>query len=613
MDIPAEFGGPSNGRPIVDSDEYDRLDSAINQMLFPTKIEGGGVHRNLLPFYNALLVGSVRHVGKAATRIVPTACVFVPSDGQLNLAFNPYYIDELQKVLVRYPQDSREAEQLQHGTGPDRQVWLVRPSYSRLPSFVRASIFREALQRKLEAAGEALQPGWVQSVPAEIWATPPSELGIETGRQIAVRIDNRPLIGLLVHEILHVAHLHLLADRERYSDARILNLAMDTAIDQFIDDKYNNKWTFHRDLFAMAGEPALQPDMPFDHYYQRLEDFYKRNAGKTIQTPHGPAKIQLGPQSPGQGQPGQGQPGQGQGQPGQGQPGQGQGQPGGSGQGQPGQGQPGGGPPGAGSAAPGPGGIPMGPPDANGVHTIYVPMNVDEHDWKKPTKVDQFAQRAWLENFREKGREHDIGGKGLGSLLRSIEAFLRPSISWQPMLRRFIGDKIRVRREGTRKRPSRRLGWDSPGKKTIRSGRVIVAIDNSGSITMAECSQFFGEIGSFITVVDVVVVIWDTAIRQVVHVTLRSDLIRLAKGIGGGGGTDVFPVFAAIRDPSLVSDPKHRRLLVDPQGIIVLTDGDLVWPGPEYDVRPTLWGITKESNLSGPKFGIPLFVDLEKE
>lgn len=244
--------------------------------------------------------------------------------------------------------------------------------------------------------------------------------------------------------------------------------------------------------------------------------------------------------------------------------------------------------------------------------TIYVPINVDEHDWKKPTTIDKFAQSSWLENFRQKGREHDIGGKGLGSLMRSIEEFLRPSVSWQPYLRRFIGDQVRIGKEATRKRPSRRLGWDAPGSKTVRSGKLIVAVDNSGSITLAECMQYFGEIGSFVGQLDVIVVIWDTAIRMVERARSRSDLVRIAQRLGGGGGTDVRPVFEAIKDPSQIEDPRVRGLIANPSGITVLTDGHLAWPGPEYDILPTLWGITVEQNLTGPEFGISIFVNLEK-
>ncbi len=591
--LPQVLGG-AQGRPVIDSDEYERLDAAINQMPYPDRFESGqtldgngkprggdkNIFLNNLAFYHSLLVGSIRHIGRAAMKVVDTACVWIDTNGVLNTAFNPYYIDELQRVRVQFPKDKVEEDRLRQG-GTSGKAWLIRPGYYKLPSFVRGSLFRQALEEKLRASGEDLMPGWSLSLPPEVWQQRPEDLGIDTTRTIAIQLDNRPLIGLFVHEILHVAHLHLLADRKEFSDARRLNFAMDIAIDQFIDDKYNNKWAFFRELFQTLGLSRLEADMPFDYYYQRLGELPK---GVT-QTPNGPVQVVFGPMPPntcqGQGQPGQGQPGQGQ-------PGQGQG---------PGQPRKG----------------PSGPSPAPGtVQVIVVPPQIDNHNWQKPAPVTKFSQSAWLQSFRQKAREYDAGGKGLGTLLRSIDDFLRPSVSWRPYLRRFIGDQINIGRDSTRKRPSRRLGWDAPGSKTVRSGKVIVAIDASGSISVVECMQFFGEIGSFIGQLEIVIVVWDDGIQLVQKAKSRSDLARIAGGLIGGGGTNVLPVFEAILNPSKLSNPTMRSLIANPRGLIVLTDGHLAWPDKQWDILPTLWGITVEENLDKPQFGIPLYVRIEK-
>gem|GEM_PF-2703269 len=692
--LPPQLGGPALGRPISDSDEYERISSALNQMTNPAGLGEAGTasgkpYRNLLGFYNALLVGSILHVGKAAMSIVPTACVFIGKDGRLNMAFNPYYLDQIQEVQVAWPSSPAEQNAYQSGSATGK-VWLVRPSFGRLPSFIRASILRGQLNRRLRqqllaspqgkdivdklaenaATVDDLKTNELfqmleidQEEQRKIWAMGPADLGLPADAPVAVRVDNRRLIALCVHEILHVAHLHLLIDREPFKNVRIFGHAIDVAIDQFIDDVPDDLWVFWRDLFARCGEPPLQPDKSFDYYYAVIDDFTRRRANKTTQTPKGPITVVLGPMppnanpgqgqgqpSPGQGQgqpsPGQGQgqpsPGQGQGQPslgqGQGQPspGQGQGQPDpGQGQGRPGQpgsgqgpGQPGSvvvpqpGQPGQGQPGPGPGRPGQGPPGTgrpgvgpDGSTTVYVPSTVDDHTvWGgNQGNVDQFAHAMWLQHFRDKAKERNEWGSELGDLLKSIDEFLKPRIRWQPLLKRFLGESVRIGKEGTRSRPSRRHGWEAPGKKTIRSGKILVAVDNSGSVSKQETAQFFGEISSFVDIVEVVVAIWDTAIRQVVKIQNKSQLRKLADSIGGGGGTDVHPVFKAVMDPSLVDDHKARSLLSNPTAIVVLTDGDLFWPSQDYDVRPTLWAITKESNLAGPTFGIPLLVDLQEK
>lgn len=594
--LPASLGGPQDGRPISESDEHDRVSTALNEMMLVPVQGGQAPYRNLLPFYAQMLVGATIHVGRAALQMVPTACVFFGKDGRINLVFNPYYLDEVQKVLVAWPSSVQEMAQYEAGT-VDGRPWLVRSGgFRSLPSFIRGVILTDRLKAQLyekflQAAPDKAEKISIEQIKVSelmeilgfsmeerqaVWSRPLEDFGIDPSVPVAVRIDNSKLVALIVHEVLHVAHLHLLADRERYKDARRLSLAMDVAIDQFIDGVPDDLWAFYKEAFAKFGE-TLEANESFDFYYERLGKFHEDHK----------KQIQTGP-SPG-------------------------GPPGGNGSG---KGGPGSGPPGGnGSGKKGKGS--SGSEDDEGDDVIVVPGTVDDHQpWNgnaPPGPIQVSGMVGWLQTFSDKSKTNAMWGSALGTLVRQIDTFLKPKVKWERLLKKFVGDCVRMGREPTRKRPSRRHGWDAPGKKTLRSGKVIVAIDNSGSISPQEAMQFFGEISSMLSMVEVVIIVWDTNIQRVRVARTVSDLKSIASDLGGGGGTYVIPVFEAIANPSTLSNPAWASMISGASGLVVLTDGDLQWPGPEYDLLPVFWGITRERNLEGPQFGKAIFVDLSEE
>jgi len=59
---------------------------------------------------------------------------------------------------------------------------------------------------------------------------------------------------------------------------------------------------------------------------------------------------------------------------------------------------------------------------------------------------------------------------------------LNPKICWKKELRRFIGDRIKVTTQFSRKRPNRRFRYDFPGRKPKRNALLLVAVDTSGNL-----------------------------------------------------------------------------------------------------------------------------------
>lgn len=172
-----------------------------------------------------------------------------------------------------------------------------------------------------------------------------------------------------------------------------------------------------------------------------------------------------------------------------------------------------------------------------------------------------------------------IAGKLPGDLARMVAATITPKVDWRAVLREFV--ETSSRSDYTWTRPNRRYlsaGFYLPSLDAIdQIGRVVVAVDTSGSVGDDDLRQFAGEISAILDCFDCTVSVFyaDTAIRHQEEFT-RADLpLRLqAKG---GGGTRFRPVFDHL-----------TREGEAPACLIYLTDleGNTDFPAPDY---PVLW------------------------
>lgn len=246
-----------------------------------------------------------------------------------------------------------------------------------------------------------------------------------------------------------------------------------------------------------------------------------------------------------------------------------------------------------------------------------VPSTMDDHEpWDHgvPRRLVREMGKNAVRGAKAEAKQRGIGNMP-GYLEVLVEDFLKAKVNWKRKLKGWVGSQIRIDFRRTRKKPSRRFSFDFPGRKPVRSARVWVAVDNSGSVTQEELRQFFGELAELLGVVKVVLIIWDTEIRQVFEVKSKRHLMQLAKAIGGGGGTIVDNVFLALRHKgeAIEGIEGSRHLKQNPEGIIVLTDGGIFsWPDPGANLGiPTLWAITRTEYLTQPKFGVPVHIEVE--
>tara|TARA_R110002126_G_scaffold71222_2_gene178766 strand:+ start:178 stop:606 length:429 start_codon:yes stop_codon:yes gene_type:complete len=133
-------------------------------------------------------------------------------------------------------------------------------------------------------------------------------------------------------------------------------------------------------------------------------------------------------------------------------------------------------------------------------------------------------------------------------------------------------------------------------------GKLVVAIDTSGSIGDHELSVFLSEVVGICNEVSpssVELLYWDSEVagHETYHIGDYDGLTQATKP-AGGGGTTVGSVREYVKDKQ-----------IEPEAIVILTDGYVEpdWGGSWQ--HPTLWAITSKGVTS--PHGKSIYIDRE--
>ena len=215
---------------------------------------------------------------------------------------------------------------------------------------------------------------------------------------------------------------------------------------------------------------------------------------------------------------------------------------------------------------------------------------LDEHDWENADEMSQQEKEVLANEIDQALRQGAIlAGKMGANVPRDITDALTPKVDWREVLRDFVTSYCADRDESTWKRPARRwIAQDvyMPSSISDSLGRIVVAIDMSGSIGAEEIGQFLGEVKSVCESVNpeaIDLLYWDTQICQ--HETYERDalsgLLQSTKPRGGGGTS-----------PQCIPDYIKAKS-IKAECAVILTDGHVLNWGEGWSC-PVLWGITTD-------------------
>lgn len=188
----------------------------------------------------------------------------------------------------------------------------------------------------------------------------------------------------------------------------------------------------------------------------------------------------------------------------------------------------------------------------------------------------QPTETEWQQLTQQSLNAAKARGKLPASLARELAELTQPRVDWRSLLRRYVQEITKADYSWTV--PNRRYipsGLYLPALHSISCGRIVVAVDTSGSIDNVLLDQFASEIRAIAQELEPssVDIVWCDAQIHRIDTFARGEYIEFHPA--GGGGTNFAPVFEQYRD--------------DPSAVLVyLTDLYGSFPSftPEY---PVIW------------------------
>jgi len=227
---------------------------------------------------------------------------------------------------------------------------------------------------------------------------------------------------------------------------------------------------------------------------------------------------------------------------------------------------------------------------------------LDDHDWDTSGMSQQEIEEHVKEVNQAIRQGQLMAGKMGGKQSRELGELLEPKVDWREQLRDYVSSLADGKDISTWQRVNRRwLQHDMYMPSTVSEsmGRVVIAIDTSGSIGGRELNEFLSEVQAICMNVQpelVDLLYWDTEVAAH-EVYGREDLGKLVKSTkpAGGGGTDPACI------PQYIADKQLK-----PECVIVLTDGYVGGWGTWQ--HPVLWAITGGYKPT-PTVGAAIYID----
>jgi predicted metal-dependent peptidase len=320
------------------------------------------------------------------------------------------------------------------------------------------------------------------------------------------RQDVNTKVAILKHELLHIAFQHLTVFDD-YEDKKLLNVAADLEINQYISDEMKGETWEGLDIKNGEFKGVKLPlkagtRVYYDLLKQELDEYDNKNGNSMSGKGQGQSSNDDS-DSNGQGQ----SDGQGKG---------------GSGDGEEGFAEwfrNGG---------------------AGEEHTLWKEFNDLSEAEKKliQKQIDHQLKEAAEQTQRSRGT---IPGE-LSEYVRGLFEKKEAVMDWKQYLRRFGTRSMKIETKKTRKKPNVRFG-SGPAIKIKPKRRTLVAIDTSGSVSESDLVEFFNEIdnihktGTAITIMEC-----DSYVHRTYEYDGKKDILR----VSGRGGTSFDPVMEEI-------------------------------------------------------------------
>ena len=200
--------------------------------------------------------------------------------------------------------------------------------------------------------------------------------------------------------------------------------------------------------------------------------------------------------------------------------------------------------------------------------------SLDDHDgWEKiPDEKKEYVEGKVKAIVEKAAKKADSQANGWGNIPVDLADDIRKSITsiinWRSVLRQFVGSLVRGGRTTSIKKINKRYPYFHPGVKRGYEAKLLIAIDQSGSVSNEMLTEFFSELGSLTKKVSIDVLPFYTEAFEKDRYTWRKGSNHPAKRVRGGGTDFNAPT-------KFANDPKNRGRW---DGLLILTDGEAPAP-----------------------------------
>ena len=222
----------------------------------------------------------------------------------------------------------------------------------------------------------------------------------------------------------------------------------------------------------------------------------------------------------------------------------------------------------------------------------------DSHDWEAARDLTPAEAKELEKQIDAAIRQASLAGDMLNGMPRGIKEMLVPEVDWKSLLAEFVKTQCTGDDKQTWRRPHKTylahdLYLPTPYSDTV--GKIMVAIDTSGSIGDEALSYFIGHIQHLCDTINpdgVDIVWWGSGVVGVDSFE-RGNLNNLASAVKpiGGGGTDPSCI------PVWMNKEKREYVCA-----VVVTDGEFGNDVGQWNI-PVLWLVVNNGDIANIPIG----------
>ena len=143
----------------------------------------------------------------------------------------------------------------------------------------------------------------------------------------------------------------------------------------------------------------------------------------------------------------------------------------------------------------------------------------DDHSgWQEASQqAKEMAKQRMAETIKEAAEEaaknRSWGSVGHGTQ-KDILSRVNKVVDWKKVLRYFVKASQKANKSSSIKRINRRYQYVHPGRKSARTAKIAISIDQSGSVSDDMLEAFFGELSKLAEFAEFTVVPFDTEVAE---------------------------------------------------------------------------------------------------